>query len=403
MTQPIYMDHNATTPVDPRVLEEMLPYFTERFGNASSHHLTGTEAACAVDRARVEIQRLIGDVDCKGLLVFTSGASESNNLALRSGMHKLGGKYNAQLMISSVEHKCVIATARALHKSGVGQKTTAIPVNEDGIVKVDVIEKMMETHPSKECLVSVMAVNNETGVISPIKDVNDIVHGKKNRRHLLHVDAAQAIGKIPFDVVMLNPDMVSLSAHKFYGPKGVGALWLKDYRTIERPIILGGGQENGLRSGTLNVPGIVGMAAALRYAIQDRESEFKRLSKMRDRMQTVFMSMPEVKVNGLNAPRTANCLNISFRYAPAVTLISSINDVVSVSAGSACTSTSDEPSHVLKSMGLSEEELHSSIRISLGRSTTGHQVDQVTALIKREVERLRSESILWQVKEELDV
>jgi cysteine desulfurase len=382
------MDYNATTPVDPRVLEDMLPYFSEKFGNAASKHFHGNLALESVESMRAEIIKLIGDVNEIGKLVFTSGATESNNLVLQSfAKHHMAPVH---IITTAIEHKCILSTCRELQSQNIN--TTIVPVDDQGLVRLDALERALAKHTHSVILVSVMAANNEVGVIQDIKKISELVHKYGGK---LHVDAAQALGKYSFGVDDLGVDTLSMSAHKFYGPKGVGALWVRDSTIIRQPIIFGGGQEYGLRSGTLNIPGIVGMSVALHYATYDLDSEVERITRLKKKMWDRFELLEEATLNGHETQRQPGNLNVSFKYVPSSRLISEVSEVVSISAGSACTSASVEPSHVLRAMGLSEEEMNSSVRICLGRYTTEEEVDIASTAIITAVNEIRESSELW--------
>lgn len=390
---PIYMDNHATTPVDPRVLEAMLPYFTNDFGNAASRtHAYGWHAEAAVDSARETLARLINAESGKEI-VFTSGATESDNLALKGVAEYYGGKGN-HIITTTIEHKAVLDTAKRLEKQGF--TVTLVNAGHDGIVDPEDIKKALT---DKTILVSVMLANNEVGTIQPIAEIGKIT---RERGVLFHVDAVQGIGKTPFDVRAMNVDLASLTAHKIYGPKGVGALYVRRSKPRVRLVAQmdGGGHERGNRSGTLNVPGIVGFAKAAEIMINEGEAEAVRLRALRDRLWKKLTSqLDSVVLNGHSERRLPGNLNLSFAFVEGEGLMMAIKDVA-VSSGSACTSASLEPSYVLRSMGLDEDMAHSSIRFGLGRFNTEEEVDYVADLVVSKVRRLRDMSPLWEMHQQ---
>ena len=390
---PIYMDNHATTPVDPRVLEAMLPYFTNDFGNAASRtHAYGWHAEAAVDGARETLARLINAESGKEI-VFTSGATESDNLALKGVAEYYGGKGN-HIITTTIEHKAVLDTAKRLEKQGF--TVTLVNAGHDGIVDPEDIKKALT---DKTILVSVMLANNEVGTIQPIAEIGKIT---RERGVLFHVDAVQGIGKTPFDVRAMNVDLASLTAHKIYGPKGVGALYVRRSKPRVRLVAQmdGGGHERGNRSGTLNVPGIVGFAKAAEIMINEGEAEAVRLRALRDRLWKKLTSqLDSVVLNGHSERRLPGNLNLSFAFVEGEGLMMAIKDVA-VSSGSACTSASLEPSYVLRSMGLDEDMAHSSIRFGLGRFNTEEEVDYVADLVVSKVRRLRDMSPLWEMHQQ---
>jgi cysteine desulfurase len=384
MKLPIYMDNHATTPVDPRALAAMLPWFAEKFGNAASRsHAFGWEAEEAVEAARGRVAACIGAAAKD--LVFTSGATESDNLALKGVLAALAaeGSSRRHLVTVATEHHAVLDTARALERSGFA--LTVLPVGPDGLVDPDVLRAALREDTA---LVSVMAVNNEIGVLQPIAEIGRLC---RERGVLFHTDAAQALGKIPLDVEAMSIDLASLSAHKLYGPKGVGALYVRRARPRVRlaPQLAGGGHERGLRSGTLNVPGIVGFGEACAIAAAEMTAEASRLAGLRDRLLARLRAeLDGVDVNGSLAARVAGNLNVSFAWVEAESLLLALKSVA-LSSGAACTSATLEPSHVLRALGAGEERAHGSIRFGLGRFNTAEEVDFVAGEVVREVKRLR--------------
>src|SRR2546421_4062003 len=393
---PIYMDYHATTPVDPRVLETMLPSFAESFGHAASrNHPFGWVAEEAVDKARKQVADLIG-ANAKEI-VFTSGATESDNLAIKGAAEMYREKGN-HIITCVTEHKAVIDTCKRLEKEGF--RVTYLPVQKDGRINLDDLRAAIS---DKTILISIMTANNEIGVIQPVAEIGAIA---KEKGILFHTDAVQAVGKIPFNVNDLKVDMASISAHKMYGPKGVGALFVRrrNPRVLLAPLIDGGGHERGMRSGTLNVPGIVGFGRAAELCKQEMESDTKRLSALRDRLNArLHKGLDEIYINGSTEHRLPHNLNISFAYVEGESLLMGINDVA-VSSGSACTSASLEPSYVLKALGAGDDLAHSSIRFGLGRWTTDEEVDYVVDKLTKVVRRLREMSPLYEmVKEGVDL
>jgi cysteine desulfurase len=396
MKLPIYMDYHATTPVDPRVVDAMLPYFTQHFGNpASRNHSFGWEAEEAVETARKQVADLIG-ANVKEI-IFTSGATEANNLAIKGAAEMYREKGN-HIITCVTEHKAVIDTCKKLEKQGA--RVTYLPVHKDGRISLDELQAAIT---DKTILITIMAANNEIGVLQPIAEIGAIA---KAKGILFHTDAVQAAGKVPFDVTQNKVDLVSLSGHKFYGPKGVGALYVRrrNPRVLLAEQISGGGHERGMRSGTLNVPGIVGLGAAAALAKAEMATESARLSAMRDRLnKKLHDSLDEIYINGSMEHRLPHNLNISFAYVEGESLLMGINDVA-VSSGSACTSASLEPSYVLKALGAGDDLAHSSIRFGLGRWTTDEEVDYVVEKLTSVVRRLREMSPLYEmVKEGVDL
>jgi cysteine desulfurase len=392
---PIYLDNNATTPVDPRVLEAMLPYFTEHFGNAASrNHSFGWKAEEAVDYAREQIARLVGCADKE--IIFTSGATESNNLAIK-GVYEMYAQKGNHFITVTTEHKAILDTCKHIEK--LGAEITYLEPDTDGLISLKELENAIT---DKTVMISVMYGNNEVGVIQPIKEISDIA--RKNGI-LFHTDATQAIGKIPVDVDKDGIDLMSFSAHKMYGPKGVGALYVrrKNPRVKVTAQMDGGGHERGMRSGTLNVPGIVGFGKACEIAQNEMTGEAARLSALRDKLERALMHMEEVYINGNRENRLPHVTNMSFKYVEGEGLIMGIKDLA-VSSGSACTSASLEPSYVLKSLGLNDDLAHSSIRFGLGRFTTEEEIDFAIEHVKEAVTKLREMSPLWEMfKEGIDL
>ena len=389
---PIYMDYHATTPVDPRVVEAMLPYFTTEFGNAASrNHSFGWAAEEAVDTARKQVAGLIG-ANAKEI-VFTSGATESDNLAIR-GVAEMYRENGNHIITCVIEHKAVIDTCKRLEKDGA--RVTYLPVQKDGRISLDDLERAIT---GQTILITIMAANNEIGVVQPIAEIGAIA---RQRGILFHTDAVQMVGKMPFDVNNLKVDLASISAHKMYGPKGVGALYVRrrNPRVLLAPIIEGGGHERGMRSGTLNVPGIVGFGKAAELAKQEMTAESQRLRELRDYLnERLHRQLDEIYVNGSMEHRLPHSLNISFAYVEGESLLMGINDVA-VSSGSACTSASLEPSYVLKALGAGDELAHSSIRFGLGRWTTKEEVEYVADKLTSVVSRLRDMSPLYELAKE---
>jgi cysteine desulfurase len=396
MKLPIYMDNHATTPVDPRVLDAMLPFFQNEFGNAASrNHAFGWSAEEAVEKARKQVADLIGANSRE--IVFTSGATESNNLALK-GVAEMYAERGNHIITAATEHKAVLDTTKKLEKHG--YRITYLPVQQNGLIDLDMLK---EAITDKTILVTIMYANNEIGVLQPIREIGKIC---KERGVLLHTDATQAVGKVPVNVIADNIDLASISAHKMYGPKGVGALYVrrKSPRVQVTSQMDGGGHERGMRSGTLNVPGIVGLGKAAETARQEMVEEGKRLGFLRDKLKDRLMSeLDEVYINGTMEHRLPNNLNISFAYVEGESLLMGINDVA-VSSGSACTSATLEPSYVLKALGAGDDLAHSSIRFGLGRFNTEEEVDYVAQKVIQVVKKLRDLSPLYEmVKEGVDL
>jgi cysteine desulfurase len=396
MKLPIYMDYHATTPVDPRVLDAMLPYFTQDFGNAASrNHAFGWAAEEAVETARKQVADLIGANPKE--VIFTSGATESNNLAIK-GVAEMYREKGNHIITCVIEHKAVIDTCKKLEKQGA--RVTYLPVQKDGRISLDELRAAIT---DKTILITIMTANNEIGVLQPVAEIGAIA---KEKGILFHTDAVQAAGKVPFDVNQVKADLVSISAHKMYGPKGVGALYVRrrNPRVLLAEQISGGGHERGMRSGTLNVPGIVGLGKAAEICKAEMASETARLRTLRDKLNEKFhKNLDEIYINGSMEHRLPHNLNISFAYVEGESLLMGINDVA-VSSGSACTSASLEPSYVLKALGAGDDLAHSSIRFGLGRWTTDEEVDYVVEKLTNVVRRLREMSPLYEmVKEGVDL
>ncbi len=390
--QHIYLDYAATCPVDPAVLQHMLPFFTEHFGNAASRtHAFGWEAEEAVSRARAQVAAVIG-ADAKEI-AFTSGATEANNLALKGVAEFLKDKGNHVITVVT-EHKAILDTGKHLERNGA--EVTYLSVGSDGLVSMQALADAIRP---ETVLVSVMFANNETGVVQPIAEIGALCRSKGI---MFHTDAVQAYGKVPIDVNEMNIDLMSISAHKIYGPKGVGALYVRRRRPRVRiaPQIHGGGHERGNRSGTLNVPGIVGFGAAAELAKTSMAQEAARTLELREHLRTrLEAEIPDTIVNGSLEQRLPGTLNVSFAYVEGESLLMGLKGIA-VSSGSACTSASLEPSYVLKAMGLDDELAHSSLRISVGRFTTRAELDSVADRIRDQVERLRAMSPLWEMVQE---
>jgi cysteine desulfurase len=380
MKLPIYMDNHATTRLDPRVLEAMMPYLTDVYGNAASRsHSFGWTAEQAVETARAQVAKLIGASARE--IVFTSGATESDNLAITGTIQAHAG--SAHIITQATEHKAVLDTCAWLEKQGT--RVTVLPVDPDGRIRLDDLRRALDEKP---ILVAVLFANNEIGTIQPIDEIGALCH---ERGVLFHTDAAQAVGKIPIDVNRANIDLLSISGHKIYGPKGIGALYVRRHnpRVELAEQMHGGGHERGMRSGTLNVPGIVGLGAACAIAAAEMESEAARLTAMRDRLQAKLLAaLDHVRVNGSQQHRLPGNLNMTFERVDSETLMMGVKEVA-LSSGSACTSAKIEPSHVLRALGLGEEAAHSSIRFGLGRFNTEEEVDYVAEHLIDVVRKLR--------------
>src|ERR1700720_1914331 len=389
---PIYMDNHATTQMDPRVLEEMLPFFIEKFGNsASRNHSFGWAAEEGVENAREQVAKLIGATAKE--IIFTSGATESDNLAIK-GVAEMYREKGNHIITAVTEHKAVLDTCKRLEKYGC--RVTYLPVQKDGLVDLEELRRAMD---DKTILVTIMAANNEIGVLQPIAEIGKLC---RERGVIFHTDAVQAIGKVPVDVNKQNIDVMSITGHKLYGPKGVGALYVrrKNPRVQLSALIDGGGHERGMRSGTLNVPGIVGLGKACAIASEEMPKEACTLAGLRNRLRDRIMGhLDEVYLNGSGEHRLPGNLNISFAYVEGESLLMGINDVA-VSSGSACTSATLEPSYVLKALGLGDDIAHSSIRFGLGRFNTEAEVDYVADRVVETVARLRELSPLYEMAKE---
>jgi cysteine desulfurase len=386
---PIYMDYHSTTPVDPRVVEAMLPSFREKFGNAASrNHPFGWDAEKLVENARAQIAHAL-HADPKEI-VFTSGATEANNLALKGVVETYREKGN-HFITQVTEHKSVLDTAKYLEKQGV--LVSYLPVDRYGLVDLDELKKAIT---DKTILISIMAANNEIGTIQPIEEIGKIA---KSKGILFHVDAAQAVGKISIDVEKMGIDLLAFTAHKMYGPKGIGALYVrkKNPRVRLSPLVHGGGHEGGLRSGTLNVPAIVGFGKACEIAEKERAEEASRLLRLRKRLfEAITSKLDDVSLNGHPEKRLPGNLNLSFPFVEGESLLMGISEEVAVSSGSACSSASVEPSYVLKSLGIPKELVHASIRFGLGRFNTEEEVDYTARKTVEMVNRLREISPVYQ-------
>ncbi len=378
---PIYLDYNATTPCDPRVVDAMIPYFTEQFGNAASrNHPFGWQAEAAVDYAREQVARLIGAEPKE--IIFTSGATEGDNLAIKGVFEMYAGKGNHIITVTT-EHKAVLDTCKRIEK--LGGEVTYLSVHPDGLIDLQELEAAIK---STTILIAVMYANNETGVIQPVREISQIA-----RKHgvLFFTDATQAAGKIPVDVTKDGIDLAAFSAHKMYGPKGVGALYVrrKNPRVKIMAQMDGGGHERGMRSGTLNVPAIVGFGKACELCMQEMESDTKRIGVLRDKLENALTQLEESYVNGSKEHRLPHVSNISFKYVEGDHLMMGFNKDIAVSSGSACTSASVEPSYVLKALGLDDDLAHSSLRFALGRFTTEEQIDYTIEQVSKTVTHLR--------------
>ncbi len=393
---PIYLDNNATTPMDPRVLETMTPYFLQHFGNAASrNHPFGWEAEEAVDYAREQVAKLIG-ADPKEI-IFTSGATEGDNLGIK-GVYEMYASKGNHIITATTEHKAVLDTCKHIEKSG--GEVTYLQVQPDGLIDLKELEAAIKP---TTILIAIMYANNEIGVVMPIKEISAIA-----RKHgvLLFTDGTQAVGKIPVDVIKDGIDLMAFTAHKMYGPKGVGALYVrrKNPRVKVTAQIDGGGHERGMRSGTLNVPGIVGFGKACEICMLDMEEDSKRISKMRDHLQTELLKLEEAYVNGSSEHRLPHVANISFKHVEGEGLLMGFNKNIALSSGSACTSASLEPSYVLKALGLGDDLAHSSLRFGLSRFTTEEEIDYTIKAISETVLKLREMSPLWEMyKEGIDL
>jgi cysteine desulfurase len=393
---PVYLDHNATTPCDPRVVEAMIPYFTESFGNAASrNHPFGWQAEEAVDYAREQVAKLIG-ADPKEI-IFTSGATEADNLAIKGVFEMYASKGN-HIITCNIEHKAVLDTCKHLEKEGA--EITYLQVKPDGLIDLGELEAAIKP---TTILIAIMYANNEIGTVMPMRQIGEIA-----RKHgvLTFTDATQAVGKIPVDVNADKIDLLAMTAHKMYGPKGIGALYVrrKSPRVKVTAQMDGGGHERGMRSGTLNVPGIVGFGKACELARNEMQQDAERLSKLRDKLETALLKLEEAYVNGNKEHRLPHVSNISFKYVEGEGLLMGFNKNIALSSGSACTSASLEPSYVLKGLGLGDDLAHSSLRFGLGRFTTEEQIDFTIEQVSKTVLKLREMSPLWEMyKEGIDM
>ncbi|HRG23516.1 MAG TPA: IscS subfamily cysteine desulfurase [Chitinophagaceae bacterium] len=393
---PIYLDHNATTPCDPRVVEAMIPYFTNNFGNAASrNHSFGWAAEEAVDYAREQVAKLIS-ADPKEI-IFTSGATEGDNLAIKGVFEMYASKGN-HIITCNIEHKAVLDTCKHIEKEG--GEVTYLKVKDNGLIDLAELEAAIKPNT---ILIAIMYANNEIGTIMPMKEISAIA-----RKHgvLVFSDATQAVGKIPVDVNKDGIDLMAFTAHKMYGPKGVGALYVrrKNPRVKVTAQIDGGGHERGMRSGTLNVPGIVGFGKACEICLNEMEEETARVSKLRDKLQTELLKVEESYLNGDKEYKLPHVTNISFKYVEGEGLMMGFNKNIALSSGSACTSASLEPSYVLKALGLGDDLAHSSLRFGLGRFTTEEQIDFTIEQVTNTVNKLREMSPLWEMfKEGIDL
>ena len=389
--KPIYLDYQSTTPLDPKALDVMMPYLTDNFGNPHSRsHAFGWAAEEATDIAREQVADLIGANPKE--IIFTSGATESNNIAVK-GIAEFNKEQKNHIITLTTEHKCVLESVRYLEQQGF--KTTFLPVQKNGLVDLDVLKSAIT---DKTVLISVMAINNEIGVIQPLKEIGQIC---RDNGIYFHTDAAQAFGKIPIDVNEMNIDLMSISAHKIYGPKGIGALYVRRKPRVRlSPIISGGGQERGLRSGTLATPIVAGFGAAAKIAKERMAQDHKKIEDLANKFYKRLQdNIPNIYLNGDELLRYPGNLNISFAYIEGESLMMAIKDLA-VSSGSACTSASLEPSYVLKALGVKDEMAHSSIRFGIGRFTTEAEIDYAADLIIGAINKLRELSPLWEMVQE---
>ena len=388
---PIFLDYQSTSPCDPRVVEKMLPYFTEKFGNPHSRsHAYGWEAEEAVELARSQVASII-NADEKEI-IFTSGATEANNIALKGVGHFYKDKKNHIITVVT-EHKCVLDSARHMEQQGF--TVTYLPVKPNGLVDLNELKAAIT---DKTLLVSVMAINNELGVIQPLTEIGKIT---RESGVFFHTDAAQAFGKIPLDVEAMNIDLMSISAHKIYGPKGVGALYVRRRPRVRlEALFTGGGQERGMRSGTLPTPLVVGFGEAARIAKEEMKNDASRIRYLSDKfLKATLDGVKDVFLNGDREQRWPGCINLSFAYIEGESMIMAIKNLA-VSSGSACTSASLEPSYVLRSIGVGEELAHTSIRFGIGRFTTEEEVDEAIKIVSGSIEKLRAMSPLWEMVQE---
>jgi cysteine desulfurase len=393
---PIYLDNNATTPMDPRVLETMLPYFTQHFGNAASrNHPFGWEAEEAVDYAREQVAKLIG-ADAKEI-IFTSGATEGDNLGIK-GVYEMYASKGNHIITVTTEHKAVLDTCKHIEK--LGGEVTYLKVNAEGLIDLKELEAAIKP---TTILIAIMYANNEIGVIQPVREISAIA---KKHGILFFTDGTQAVGKVPVDVQKDGIDLMTFTGHKMYGPKGIGALYVrrKNPRVKVTAQMDGGGHERGMRSGTLNVPGIVGFGKACELCRLEMEADAKRISVLRDKLENALMQLEEAYINGSKVHRLPHVTNISFKYVEGEGLLMGFNKNIALSSGSACTSASLEPSYVLKALGLGDDLAHSSLRFGLSRFTTEEEVDYTIKAISETVLKLREMSPLWEMyKEGIDL
>ncbi|MDC3091341.1 IscS subfamily cysteine desulfurase [Rickettsiales bacterium] len=387
----IYLDYQATTPLDPRVLKKMIPYFNERFGNPHSrNHFFGWEAEEATEIARKQVSEIIGASPKE--IVFTSGATESNNLAIK-GVADFYGDRKKHIITCVTEHKCVLESCRSLSEKGF--EITYLPVEKDGLINMELLKSSIK---EDTLMISIMAVHNEIGVIQPLKEIGEIA--RKNNI-FFHTDCAQAVGKINLDVNEMNIDLMSISGHKLYGPKGIGALYVRRKPRVRiKSMMSGGGQERGMRSGTLSPALCIGLGEACKICFEEMDKEKRKLESMRKKFHDIILkNCKDVYLNGSEKHRIPGNLNLSFAYVEGESLMMGIKDL-SVSSGSACTSASLEPSYVLRALGVEEELAHTSLRIGFGRFTTDQEIEKAANDIVREVNRLRSLSPLWEMAQE---
>ena len=396
MNFPIYLDNNATTPCDPRVVDTMVPYFTQNFGNAASrNHSFGWTAEEAVDYAREQVAKLIG-ADPKEI-IFTSGATEGDNLAIK-GVYEMYATKGNHIITTTIEHKAVLDTCKHLEKQGA--EVTYLEVGPDGMINLDELEKAITP---KTILVAIMYANNEVGTVNPMREISAIA---KKHGVLVMSDAVQAVGKIPVDVNKDGIDLMAFTAHKMYGPKGVGALYVrrKNPRVKVTAQLDGGGHERGMRSGTLNVPGIVGFGKACEICMNEMASDTERIIKLRDKLENGLLQLEESYLNGHKTNRLPHVTNISFKHVEGEGLLMGINKNIALSSGSACTSASLEPSYVLKALGLGDDLAHSSLRFGLSRFTQEEEIDYTIKAVSETVTKLREMSPLWEMyKEGIDL
>jgi cysteine desulfurase len=391
MKLPVYLDYQATTPMDPRVLEKMIPYFTEKFGNPHSRsHAYGWESEAATDLAREQVAELIGATEKE--IIFTSGATESNNIAIKGVAHFYKDKKN-HIITPVTEHKCVLDSCRHLEQEGF--EVTYLPVKPNGLIDLDQLKAAIKDNT---LMISVMAINNEIGVIQPLKEIGAIC---RERGIFFHTDAAQAFGKIPLNVDEMNIDLMSISGHKCYGPKGIGALYVRRRPRVRlEALFSGGGQERGFRSGTLPTPLVVGLGEAARIAGLEMGKDAEHVKRLSDKfLKAIMDEMKDVFMNGDRQQRYPGNINLSFAYVEGESMIMAIKDLA-VSSGSACTSASLEPSYVLRALGVNEELAHTSIRFGIGRFTTEEEIDFAIKTVKGSIDKLREMSPLWEMVQE---